>query len=483
MTLSRNVKNALPYAQALAELGKRLVLPSNSDFVPLVRAAAPFGGCVNGMSTGEFLFRVEENSNYTHGFNEYEEINGSLKTAMVDLVRSHVRNAQKVAALVTTTTEKVQGYLNTLPDSSAIGRFTVIEDQLCDVFEEDFFQELISSSPSDVRRPDSAICGRPRTNDELMAMLASEERDLLDGLVRALSFFSIDTNGRPRQVLEEIFNGFMCNFPTQTPNYDLNTFQRLPGGERLVVALVVYLLAARLRTEVPQDAVGNLNQFASNCTSLMGLMQNSMINTFKEKKFNIENGLLILNAHYTDNSMIVDKTVYQAFLEAGGSVELILGVKVARLGLYTANEVAAGAKEAAKAWAHFAQLNNATADNEVRSFLRAIYKAAWSEAGEDILEFEKPIRSANMGLFGHMTTEAFKYIDDASFEDLKKIDCFVEHMIAKIRFGYTPSAIYISEMKKNQKLNAGAGAREDALVATIKYLTMYALTQVTVVNV
>ena len=208
-----------------------------------------------------------------------------------------------------------------------------------------------------------------------------------------------------------------------------------------------------------------------------------MINSFNEKKYQVEAGILVLNYAPSDTTVIVDKTVYSAFLEAGGTPEIILGAKTGGLALYTAEEISNNAVTCAKSWSMYSTLNNSTVDNEERDYLRAAYKATFSELMEDGPAFEKEVRSADPSLAERLVNEAYVFINDQRIDQLRDFVFMMENLIARIRFGYTPTCFFIKEMRACKKDNPKSTNEEDATVATIKYLVAYIMTQVTKTHV
>ena len=484
MSLSKAMVIALSYGQQLADHGKVLTLPQNSEFVPLVRSATPTIDCVDGCSSEYFLGSIADQSGGFTTATEFEEISGGMKDGLVTLVRDHIRVSQEVIGVTVEGVSKIAKYRESLPDSSALSRFSIIQDPLPDVFESTFFQDtILASTPSVIRNPTMALTTRPRTNEELLALLVTDDKELSKGLNQALMFFSLNDYGRPRNVLEDIYMGFFCGYVSQSPFYNFAEFKKLPTGERLTVALMVYLIAEKLNANTPPDAVGSLNEFNENCKNAMSVMHSSMITSFQEKKYQVENGILVINLHANVDSAIVDKSSYLAFLEAGGTPEAILGAKVAYLPFFSAKEIAENLSACMNAWNTYANLNTAVAENELQDYLRATYKAVWSELGETGPEFEMVVRKENMTMFGEATKTAFKWIDEQTLETLEDHQKTMEYLIGHIRFGYTPASLYMKHMKANRLANPDSGSREDALVATIKYLSAFVLTQIRAVDV
>lgn len=488
MSLINSVRASIPYAQVLSESGKRIALPSNSDFVPLVRAASPAGECHHGMTQDEFLNVVEASeggviSGTIAPLSEYEEIRGAMKDRLVELLRSHIRISQAVAGVVTDAAERVKKYMANVPDDSPAGRFSIIQDPLADLFEGDWFQDLISKSPVVVRQPSSALVTKPLDPEVIEQLVKTGDVEIDNGLAQAASFFALDGYGRPRSLAEDVYVGFFLNQNPKTKFYNLREFQKLPAGERLVVLATAYLIADKLHNNTPEDAVGTLHQFETNCQAVKDIAIQGMINAFGEKKHQIENGVVVLDYYHTPTSLVVDKTSYDAFLNAGGAPELILGCKVTELGFYSAKELVDNADRAARAWRQYALLNNATAENERRGLLRAIYKATWAEMVESGPEFEMELRSKNSAMIGEYTDIAYKWIEEQDLATLEDPFKTMEHLMASIRFEYTPAAFFLKEMRKASAKHPNADPRESATVAAIKYMANYALTQMSVTNV
>lgn len=483
MSLTRQINIALPYAQALAEKGLRVVLPANSDFVPLVRSATPTIQCLEGTDQNVFFEGISQVSEIGSGFNEYEEIHGATVDNLKPLVQSHIRIAQAVAQFIVEIRTKTESYIQNIPDGSPLGRFSVIEDPFADVLDDDFVQDLVKHPPVVVRRPEAILTTTPRTFEQVTLLMSTSDNTLNQLVQQAASLFGTNDEGKARNFLEEVYSGFFCGHATPSRFYNLNDFAMLPSGERAVVALIVYLIADKLRTEVPDDAFGALNEFRFNAEAMANLAHQTLVNAYSEKKYQANNGLVILDTRPGTNSIVVDKCSYGAFLEAGGRVELVLGSKVANLGLLTNKELSENSERAAKAWREFATAMRITVSNERESFLTAIYKAVWSEFAATKLDFEEAVRSENPALFETLSKEAFDYIDAQEIEALDDTFGMLEHLIAKIRFGYTPAAFFLKEMKADQKANPDSDARSNALAAAIKYVASYLRTMTTIQHV
>lgn len=487
MSLKRNITIAHPYAAKLAEQGYRISIPSNSDLLPLVRAATPSVANMPVNASGDnalfsFLDEVAAEDNVP-GFNEYLEIHGAQVDYLVPLVKGHIRIAQSVSRFIEETVTKVEGYKATIPDSTPLTRFNLIADPFCDVLDSDLVQDLITNDNTLDRTPDSILTTRPRTNEEIFQLLQGQDSEFDKQLVQAISMMETGDNGQPRNFLEEVFSAFFCGNATPSKNYDLRLASHIPSGERAIVALVIYLITEKFRESTPPDAVGALSQFRLNLEAMGFCAIRLLKAAVEEKKYQANNGLVILDMRVGENSLVVDKCSYDAYLEAGGLVEVILGSKVASLGLYTQEELIANADRCAQAWMSFASALRFSADNERQSYLVAIYKAVWAETASQKLDFEEDVRATDENLFSALTTEAYTWLDEQPVEVLDNPYAVLEHIFAKIRFHYTPAAFFLKEMKIAEKKEPEGDPRSHALAAATKYVASYLRTMSTLSHV
>lgn len=487
MPLNKAIVGSLPYAQELASRGIRLSMPANSDFLPLVRAAAPMDLCRNGTDKDFFIDAVSAQQQVITGslapLGEYDMLYSAMKDELVRTVSSHIRNSQLIAEQAGKFAERVEEYKKNIPDTSPVSRFTILQDPLADVFESGWFADLIANRSPIAGQVESNIVSGFRDPEVLAEMIKTGESDIDKQIVQAMSFFAVGTDGRPRSILEDVYNGFILGRGDVAKNYTREQYRMLPAGERLLALLLHYLLVDKLEGEVPADAIGSLSEFGLNCRNQKAQLQQAMYNTFEEKKYQVQSGQVIIYPDYTDNSMVVDKSSYDAFLEAGGSPEIVLGCKVGSLGLFSGAELGEFATRCASAWRNFALLHGTTAENERCSILASIYKVLWDESLSNGPEFEMAHRAQNPGLIGDYTAFAFKFIEEQPLEALERTQDMALHLMAGIRYEYTPALMFLQEMAKAHAKHPGISPREAASVATVKYIASYVATQIATTHV
>ena len=485
MSLQRHISIAFPYGQQLAEKGYRIALPANSDLTPLVRAASPTlntsGEPVH--DSNVFLKAVEEESNSGLQFNEYVEIHGALVDHLVPLVKGHIRITQNAAQFIEEHVGKVEKYKNQLEDSSPLSRFNVIMDPFCDVLDTPFVEDLISTPIKAPKSPESILTTIPRTKEEILLLLETPDSEFNKLLLQGVTMFDVHEDGQPRNFLEDVYMGFFCGATPTSKLFNFETYGRLPSGERALVGLIIYLISDKLYSNVPKDAVGSLTSFKINVEDMSNFGLHMLASSLEEKKYQSNNGLVIIDMRGNENSIVLDKCSFNAFLDVGGHIETILGSKVASLGLFTQNELIENSAKATQAWSNFASASRLHHDNERQSYLVSIFKAVWSEAADTRLDFEEEVRQQDVELFTRLTKEAYEWLDNQDIDVLEDTYKVLEHLFATIRFHYTPAAFFLKEMRLNQRNNPEAGERGDALAACMKYVASYLKSMITYTNV
>lgn len=491
---------ARDFAQSLTQRGVTLTVPSNSDFLPALRALGGVKRQDNGYS--QAVVRVsdlgEEPDSLSEALpvDEYSAIMDSLKDSISTLVKDHIRMSKQVVGLVNRGVEMCEKYKDSFMGADPVSKFSLRKDYFHEVFETEAFDNLAVEQVSIPRQPHRNSTSGLRSEDEIITLIRSRQDDeeLVNGVLQAVTQYP-GSKYTQLTFLEQIYTDM---FTTVLPDnrkavYSPNKLNMLPAGERLVVCLVGYLLSGALYDQVPDDACGTLYDYQQNLNMVSLACVSMMRTALHEKKFQIESGVLVVNylpesalddsSQETEYTVVVDDSTYSTFIESGGSPELILGAKVANLSLYRSEEFAENAERCLDSWNGYALAATKSYEWDYVLHLRATYKAVWSTLGSDILPFEEPLRNCgNEGYFTNLEQKAFEYIDHLPSCDLECFPKTMEHLMGIIRFGYTPAIHYLKGAREAAEQAKGdetpRDGREGAMLATIYYLLAYVKTQI-----
>lgn len=472
MDLQRYTRNSLPFVEEFTKDGLLITVANNSELAPLLRAALNVTKTEVGQPVREFL---ESQGDYKDCHDcDYATMSLAYKEELADLVKGHIRISKQVANLVEDAFKRIEEYKAKREDDDPVAKFRIIQDPFPQMFQHVRFEEFLKDVPPTVQEPNSYLTHKPLGENTLLGMITAQLKIDAEGMVQSLSYFAIDDEGHQRNVLEDIYMGFFTGMKPRHPYYNLYEISKLPAGERMVVALAAWIIAGYLYENVPNDAQGDLHSFRKNCLDLKGCMHRVMVQAHAEKLHQVDNGVLVIDMRPSDFSIVLDSTSYEVFLDAGGSPEIILGAKVAGLGLYRSEEFAEHSEECIRAWNNYCLYANVNNANDRLQFMRAIYKAVWDEYS-DPLDFEEEWREEYPSVWAQAFSNCFKYIDSLTVEDADDIHSVLSHMFGTIRFGFTAAPYYMREINLARRKNPEADVRELASVATIKYLITYFL--------
>lgn len=470
---SKTLLQSIPYAQQLESKRIHLSIPAQSPLGALMSYSSADNPEAF-EATEDFLTKVDNVTIMEGGLSEHDHFTATLVDELVPLVQSHIRVSREIGQMASELVNQVTGYVNSVPAKDASGEFNVVKDEVPSIFEEAAVLALIErASTAPVNQLYSNLCSGPRAFDDLLDYLVSGNSKLDDKVKEMVA-------GYPSAWLENIWYGLFAASVGLSSSINLTTFQTLPTGERLAAAYASYLIATKLLSDTPKDAMGSLGQFEAGVADLRDYMLIALKGALGEQEHQQANKVLAISYRKYDRSVIVNASVYREWLEAGGSPELLLGSLLSNNPAYTVDEFNQRGSEFQRQWGGFCAIHNAEADVRRSNFLRGIYLTCFSESLGKVAGFEEDFRKANPQFAEKAISKAETLLSNTGIQALGNVEAMALELVAGIRFDYTPAKMILTDIDQTLKSSPDVDVREAALVAAANYLALYLAGQISI---
>ena len=469
--LKKSLQIAIPFGQLLTQKGVQLNIGRSSHLSSLFATGTPDNPKPQ-IAADEFINSVEYVTSVASGISEYEGFDLALKDELKPLVTSHIQMSRAIGQIAKGLSEKVQGYLADMPVEGALSNFNIVQDDLPSLFDFPSVMGTMENTPKQLGRVrlENLVSG-PRDADSVADYLASGKKEQDAAVLEAIEFYG-------KNFLLDIWHTLF--YPGSGLAVNGALLASKPAGERATFFLLGGLIADRLFNEVPKDGMGSLSYFQNQASNIRDwAMQNAAI-AYQEHQANVQNKTLALSYRPDTKTVVVCAPVYKEWLLKGGAAEVVLGSLLSNLRSYTVDDFANRADEHLKSWNSYCTFHNSAADSRRATLLRSTWLMAFASDIGNIQGFEEGYRKANPSHAEKCIEQARQYLDTKGLMALEQGTHVALHLVAKIRFGYTPAYDFLNDIDQVLAKNVDADVREAALVAATKYIARYLASQILV---
>lgn len=253
-------------------------------------------------------------------------------------------------------------------------------------------------------------------------------------------------------------------------------------------AMAAFLLARKIAEEPIAGVTISLTDWKTQVFNIRNQAGLRLANAITERESIIKNGFLFKT--YSDSIVVVNKPVYQAYLENGGSDAVVFGgVLLDRLPL-TTGELNEKAAQCLEVWERQNRMIAATQLNNRFVNLKRLMNQHVLELLQEksvqyfeILNDVGPIvDSCAHPAVAAIIRDVTDYIDALQPFEMECLWKLSLNVIAKHVFGFTSAYEILEGIDRFCKENQDIDPMEASLLATIEYVTDYVVQDLTVVN-
>lgn len=328
--------------------------------------------------------------------------------------------------------------------------------------------------------------GEPRSYARLPAKTTEEIKELLvtgsRELDNAVSGWVTSELEHHPEFLIDVWTNLFSQDSNAAPVKDNYTFtagitNRAWGQD---VAIVTYLLAAKMREEVPANTRQSLDSWQQCMDDYIEVAANRLVQEIDLLDSAVKSGQLVFDRRVDNKQLTVFAPVYTQWLKDGGSADVLLGMlmstqKNTHIGLI--NELKS---QYLDSWNRFSVVSTSRAANQVFTRFQEQLSLGFAAGMRTSYPEEEEMQRNpdHLGTVSRLFDEQLKEITNADTENVYNT-CM--KLVCRSRFYYTDAEKILVGIESAMKANSKLTVDEAALVSITEYVSDYVADQLQLV--
>ena len=387
-------------------------------------------------------------------------------------VRTQLRLCRNVVApLHEELVESVRGLLEE-KFNPALAGFSVIEERYPELTTEGSFLALIEEyAKTNIAEVEATLQFGERSTEQLRELMHTGFKTTDEAIDLFLA-------SKGDGWLAEVWNDFYNGAENRAFKGIMTTLQSESDVSGVEKAIAVHLLARGLLENPAEESGLSLNQYNAVLRDIRNSTGSFIYTRLSAANQSRAADLIIRRVQ--GNIVTVDGVLFDKWINAGGDVDVLFGLAVSKLKLYSIKDLDTNRERLFKAWVDYVKLANATNTSNKYQAIRSTLASAFAkqleaEAGE----------AANYGaernikeIYTLFVNEMRKLSDD----ELQDINDAVLKLLCASRFKDTDAYKLMSRIAFHCKDDPTLSTREAATIATIEYITDWTYSQIRVTD-
>lgn len=241
----------------------------------------------------------------------------------------------------------------------------------------------------------------------------------------------------------------------------------------LDVALALYIVATKLFENV-QPAEGlSLTEYKTKLRGYIDFAGCAAVKAIRTIQRQLQNKVLVSEANVSLKKIVVNRAVYQEWLQTGGTPEVLFGMLASGEVLYAASAITEAKERLLRAWQSFSMLAAANVKTELYTRYVSYIENEFLTSLEAFTESEKAYAAEFPSVKAKIVLLAKQELMHLHHRVMDDPHHVALHLVAKARFYYTSAYTILNQMAVVQKENPDIDPREAALLSTINYIVEY----------
>lgn len=248
-------------------------------------------------------------------------------------------------------------------------------------------------------------------------------------------------------------------------------------SEILNSALALYLYTRRLMNN-PVAVEGMTTLVYNTKLSVLEQYAGALVcNYLREMEYACRVERLVMEFVPSYKRMVVCGTVFDKYMQEGGSVDVLMGMLTEGISATSLQGVKEISEKALAGWNRYITLSNYQAKKNRAEILRVAYRNTFVNAFADLDVFEKEYNDAHPGHADVAIKRMRDYLDSLTEEQLENVNSISMKLIADFRFSYTQAYQILCDIEAALQANKDLDPREAATIALINLVTDYVSAQ------
>lgn len=244
--------------------------------------------------------------------------------------------------------------------------------------------------------------------------------------------------------------------------------------------LLVFLIAVAFNSN-PPDIIVDKDKFAqalAEIRDMAGVYLVIYINVYNRYA-----NTLVIRYDKEDKKVYVNVEVMKAFIEKEGTPEVIYGKLISSNKTFlTMDEVVEDMESAKKTWDQYYALKESQFMAAEKRMARQILIAAFTDTLSVMDDTEKEILEELNTNKEQLINKCTKYVNAMRDVNFNELDETCRDVICNCRYWYTDAKMFLEFMEDEYENNKDIDAKVAALLATVRYISVYLAGQTSLVN-
>lgn len=500
MLSSDSVLAVLPYAQHQVSQGQKVTAAPGSL---LEKAAGTASRCLSAYTAGNMLrdqsdvdlyfgddstvaVFIEQATSTTSEkasvANEHTRVVDALIDQIAEYVKAHVDFARNtVNPQVKLIDEAIDQHLQTFKTPRAMDSVSLVEYDIPTILKDEMFLKELSPFENRPLVPADRVLNFPvKAVEEIRNHLLTGQKDfdeeiltwsthLGDDILSLiwLSFFSRAASSGQRLIRADELTGYSI-------------------PQRIDIGLCVYLICNSLKTKVESTAdsisLPEYNRFLDQAqewaaTLMMGLLKT--LATYQKV------GTLVIYSSAITKTIVVLGSVYERFLQEGGTPEAVLGLMTGNQPrmITVSNQILAQKAELEASWASYEVYYTALQANKSIEYFREflMIKMRSLITGNTVPSLQA-YKAENAAYEAVALKRLKTYVDGLKMSAMQEPRQVSLYLGAQVLFYYTDAYKILAGIQEAAQANPSIDVREAALLSTVAYVADYLADQIVLVK-
>lgn len=398
---------------------------------------------------------------------------GQVVDTLSTAVAAHISIARNVVKphVMEFITEYAE-YVNRTKVTDPASSFNIVQKELPSVFEDESFIEQFKYYEGKV----SII---PKSFIDFSSASVDVNSLMVTGSARIDKMLQEAVLEMGENYVQDVFDAFLTykSKPALGMSYENIGQQNI--YDALYAALTLYVISQKLYANVPENVgdvdLSSYQDHMLQVRDFAGTMVNVLI---KRAYFMIKNNTLVLKSDNAKRTIYVQGSLYRAFLEQGGTVEMVLGICASNSGLTSMASVLDARELLARGWNSYCTFAAVSAENARLDNTKMYLMTAFNSRMSNLSDVEKEYLAKDSQYVATASKEAIAYVSDLKLNDLDSLGEISLNLMARCRFYFTAGYQILAGIDQATKASPELDPREAALVSAINYVTDFLVDQI-----
>lgn len=496
MLSSDSVLAVLPYAQQKASQGQQVTASAGSL---LEKAAGTASRCLNAYMAGDPLKTqsdvdlyfngdqniapfIEQATSITNGdstaANEHNRVVDSLSEQIAEYVKAHVDFARNtVNPQVKVIDEAIDRHLQTFKTPRAIDSVRLVEYDIPSILKDEMFLKELSPFENRPLVPAERVLNLPvKAAEEVRNHLLTGQKDFDEEILTWSTHLSDD-------VLSTVWLSFFSRAASVGSRFiEASQLTGYSIPERLDIGLSVYLICNSLKTNVEStEGSVSLPEYNRLLTQAQEWAASLMTGLLKTLSAYQKAGTLVVYSSSTTKTVVVLSSVYEKFLQEGGTPEAVLGLMTSNQPrmITVSSQILSQKKDLEMSWASYETYYTALQANKsieyFRDFLMMTLRSMITGSSiPSLVEY----KTENAGYEAQALKLLKTYVDGLKMGSMQEPRQVSLYLGAQVLYYYTDAYKILSGIQEAAQANPSIDVREAALLSTVAYVADYLADQI-----